>query len=59
MKNTVDINQSDCSDIIQTMNVICEHLWRRDLILAGKMPKPMPVQETETVKKTILSDEYI
>ncbi|XP_053379514.1 ciliogenesis and planar polarity effector 2-like isoform X2 [Mercenaria mercenaria] len=59
MKNTVDSSQSDTSDIVHAMNTICEHLWQRDLILAGKISKPVQVQETDTVKKTFTSDEYV
>ncbi|XP_052819461.1 ciliogenesis and planar polarity effector 2-like [Mya arenaria] len=59
VKNIPDINQSDINDTIHTLNSICEHLWQRDLILAGKIPKPSTTQEPEKVIRTFASDEYI
>lgn len=59
MKNTVDSTQQDSTDIVLAMNTICEHLWQRDLILAGKIPKPVLEQKADTVKKTFTSDEYV
>lgn len=59
IKNTVDSSQTDNNDIVHTMNTICEHLWQRDLILAGKLTQSVPVQQTGSTTKTFSSDEYI
>ena len=58
MKNIPDSNQAETNDTINTMNIICEQLWKRDLILAGKISKPPSVQPPETVKH-YTDDEYI
>ncbi|XP_052213020.1 ciliogenesis and planar polarity effector 2-like isoform X2 [Dreissena polymorpha] len=58
VKNVPDSTQADINDTVLTLNTICEHLWQRDLILAGKIPKPQRVQEPDTVKR-ITSDEYV
>ncbi|KAL4221516.1 rheb-like protein [Mactra antiquata] len=58
VKNILDNNQSDTNDTVYTMNALCEHLWQRDLILAGKLNKPILLPDSETTK-TITSEEFI
>lgn len=58
VKNIPDSSQSDTNDTINTMNIICEQLWQRDLILAGKISNPAGLQSPDTVKH-YTSDEYI
>lgn len=54
VRNTVDANQVDMGDIMPTMNKICELLWQRDLILAGKLPKPII-----EMRKTVKTNQYV
>ena len=37
VKNVLDSTQADVNDTITIMNTLCEYLWQRDLILAGKL----------------------
>lgn len=59
VKNVLDANQSDVNDTIYIMNRICEHLWYRDLILAGKITKPSSDRDLSSIVQTSNEEEYV
>lgn len=59
IKNVLDANQSDVNDTVYLMNRICEHLWYRDLILAGKVSQPSIEREFPPVVQMSEEEEYV
>ena len=57
IKNILDVNQSDVNDTVYVMNRICEHLWYRDLILAGKVSSPVTMRDIPPQLQTSNEEE--
>lgn len=45
IRNIPDTTQNEARDTIYILNCICEQLWQRDLILAGKLPSPVTASD--------------
>ena len=59
IKNILDVNQSDVTDTVYVMNRICQHLWYRDLILAGKVTSPNIGRDIPPQLQTSNEEEYV
>ena len=58
IKSVLDSSQADVNSTISILNALCEHLWQRDLILAGKLPKGTTITGLKN-QRQFYEDEYV